>query len=46
VAEEPHSSEDLEEPGGERWEIAAEEVAQAAAVTLERIEMLTALVVD
>jgi hypothetical protein len=46
VAQEPNSSEGLEEPGGERWEIAAEEVAQAAAVTLERIEMLTALIID
>lgn len=46
MAQEPHSSEELEEPGGERWEMAAEEVAQAAALTLERIETLTALAID
>ncbi len=46
MAQEPHSSEELEEPGGERWEIAAEEVAQTAALTLERMETLTGLIID
>ena len=46
MAQEPNTMEGSEEPGGERWEVAAEEVAQAAAITLERIETLTALVID
>ena len=36
----------MEDAGGEKWEMAAEEVAQAAALTLERIETLTALIID
>lgn len=39
-------SEDLAEPAGDKWETAAEEVAQAAALTFERVESVTAILVD